>query len=98
MLHNWSDEDCVQILKRSKEAICTREPKGKVVITEVVLGCPSKKTLEAQLLMDLCMMVVLEGKERTEETWHKIFLDAWFTQYKITPISGTTRSLIEVFP
>ena len=63
MLHNWSDEDCVQILKRSKEAICTREPKGKVVITEVVLGCPSKETLEAQLLMDLCMMVVLEGKE-----------------------------------
>ena len=78
MLHNWSDEDCVQILKRSKEAICTREPKGKVVITEVVLGCPSKETLEAQLLMDLCMMVVLEDKERAEETWHKIFLDAGF--------------------
>nr|XP_034580714.1 trans-resveratrol di-O-methyltransferase-like [Setaria viridis]TKW31165.1 hypothetical protein SEVIR_2G087000v2 [Setaria viridis] len=99
VLHNWSDEDCVQILKRSKEAVCAREPRGKVVITEVVLsGSPSKQTLEAQLLMDLCMMVVLEGKERTEDTWHKIFLDAGFTRYKITPISGTTRSLIEVFP
>ncbi|CAN6213539.1 unnamed protein product [Urochloa humidicola] len=99
VLHNWNDEDCVQILKRAKEAISTREPKGKVVITEVVLASPSNKhTLEAQLLMDLCMMVVLEGKERTEEAWHKIFLDAGFTGYKITPISGTTRSLIEVFP
>ncbi|KAF8690458.1 hypothetical protein HU200_040812 [Digitaria exilis] len=101
VLHNWSDEDCVQILKRYKEAVSTREPKGKVVITEVVLGqSPSnnKQTLEAQLLMDLCMMVVLEGKERTEETWRKIFIDAGFTRYKITPISGTTRSLIEVFP
>ncbi|CAL5079262.1 unnamed protein product [Urochloa decumbens] len=99
VLHNWSDEDCVQILKRAKEAISTREPKGKVVITEVVLASPSnKQTLEAQLLMDLCMMVVLEGKERTEEAWHKIFLDAGFTRYKITPISETTRSLIEVFP
>jgi len=48
--------------------------------------------------MDLYMMVVLEGKERAGETWHKIFLDAGFTQYKITPISGTTRSLIEFFP
>ncbi|CAL5066399.1 unnamed protein product [Urochloa decumbens] len=99
VLHNWSDEDCVQILKRAKKAISAREPKGKVVITEVVLASPSnKQTLEAQLLMDLCMMVVLEGKERTEEAWHKIFLDAGFTRYKITPISGTTRSLIEVFP
>ncbi|KAF8731868.1 hypothetical protein HU200_015812 [Digitaria exilis] len=99
VLHKWSDEDCVQILKRSKEAVSTREPKGKVVITEVVCQKTSnKQILQAQLLMDLCMMVVLEGKERTEETWRKIFLDAGFTRYKITPISGTTRSLIEVFP
>ncbi|WVZ62435.1 hypothetical protein U9M48_012189, partial [Paspalum notatum var. saurae] len=95
VLHNWSDEDCIQILKRSREAISTREPKGKVVIIDIVLGSQSKKALEAQLLMDLCMMLVLEGIQRTEETWHKIFLDAGFTQYKITPILGTTRSLIE---
>ena len=86
------------MLKRSKEAISTREPKGKVVKIDIVSGSPSKQTLEAQFLMDLCMMVVLEGKERTEETWHKIFLDAGFTRYKITPILGTTRSLIEVYP
>ena len=98
MLHNWSDEDCVRILKQSMLAISTREPKGKVVIIDTVASSASKQSLEAQLLMDLCMMVVLEGKERTEETWHKIFLDAGFTRYKITPILGTTRSLIEVYP
>jgi len=98
VLHNWSDEECVQILKLSKEAISTREPKGKVIIIDVVLGSsPSKQTLEAQLLLDLCMMVILPGKQREEEKWHKIFLDARFTQYKISPVLGS-RSLIEVYP
>ncbi|CAN6213552.1 unnamed protein product [Urochloa humidicola] len=98
VLHNWSNEDCVRILKRSKEAISTREPKGKVIIIDVVLGSSScKQTREAQLLLDLCMMVVLPGKQRREEDWHKIFLEAGFTRYKISPVLGS-RSLIEVYP
>lgn len=51
-----------------------------------------------QTLFSKHLKMLLEGKERTEETWHKIFLDAGFTRYKITPIIGTTRSLIEVYP
>ncbi|CAL5066380.1 unnamed protein product [Urochloa decumbens] len=98
VLHNWSDEDCVRILKRSKEAISTREPKGKVIIIDVVLGSSSSKQIgEAQLLLDLCMMVVLPGKQRGEEDLHKIFLEAGFTGYKISPVLGS-RSLIEVYP
>ncbi|KAJ1276454.1 hypothetical protein BS78_05G215900 [Paspalum vaginatum] len=98
VLHNWSDEDCVRILKRCKEAISTREPKGKVLIIDVVIGSsPSKHILEAQLLLDLCMMVILPGKQREEEKWHKVFIDAGFTEYKISPVFGT-RSLIELYP
>ncbi|KAF8690477.1 hypothetical protein HU200_040832 [Digitaria exilis] len=98
VLHNWSDEDCVRILKRSKESISTREPKGKVIVIDVVLGMsPSKQILEAQLSLDLCMMVLFPGKQRTEDYWHKIFLEAGFTRYKISPALGS-RSLIEVYP
>ncbi|CAL5089414.1 unnamed protein product [Urochloa decumbens] len=98
VLHNWSDKDCVRILKRCKEAISTREPKGKVIIIDVVLGSSSsKQTLEAQLSLDLCMMVVLPGKQRGEEDLHKIFLEAGFTRYKISSVLGS-RSLIEVYP
>ena len=43
VLHNWSDDDCVRILKRAKEAISTREPKGKVVIIDTVVGLASSK-------------------------------------------------------
>ncbi|CAN6230762.1 unnamed protein product [Urochloa humidicola] len=98
VLHNWNDEDCVRILKRSKEAVSTREPKGKVIIIDTVAGlAASKQTFEAQLLMDTCMMILTTGEERDEEKWHRLFLDAGFNRYKINPILGP-RSLIEVFP
>ncbi|KAL6641776.1 hypothetical protein ACP70R_019957 [Stipagrostis hirtigluma subsp. patula] len=97
VLHDWSDEDCVRILKRSKEAICAQEPYGKVIIMDTVVGSGTKQTFEAQLLMDLNMMVLTTGEEREEEKWSKMFVDAGFTQYKISLILGS-RSLIEVFP
>ncbi|EER96080.2 hypothetical protein SORBI_3002G079300 [Sorghum bicolor] len=97
ILHNWSDEDCVRILKRCKEVVSTREPKGKVVIIEVVVGSQSKQMLEAQFVSDLCMMLLTTGEERDRDKWQRIFQDAGFTQYKISPVLGF-RSLIELYP
>ncbi|CAL4961215.1 unnamed protein product [Urochloa decumbens] len=103
VLHDWGDEDCVRILRRCREAISTNGPEGKVVIIDIVVGASSststttKDVYEAQLLMDMCMMVLSTGKERDEETWSKIFMDAGFTRYKIRPILGA-RSVIEVYP
>ena len=97
MLHNWSDEDCVKILKQAMLAISTREPKGKVVIIDTVASSVSKQSLEAQLLMDLCMMMLTTGEERDEKNWNKLFLEAGFSGCKISHIFGS-RSLIEVYP
>jgi hypothetical protein len=38
VLHDWGDKDCVRILKRCKDALCGKEPKGKVVIIDMVVG------------------------------------------------------------
>nr|BAC99560.1 putative flavonoid 7-O-methyltransferase [Oryza sativa Japonica Group]BAD05699.1 putative flavonoid 7-O-methyltransferase [Oryza sativa Japonica Group] len=96
VLHDWSDEDCVRILSRCREAISNREG-GKVIIIDTVIGSQSQQIYEAQLFLDLCMMTVTTGKEREEKEWHMIFLKAGFTQYKILPILGI-KSLIEVYP
>ncbi|KAF0931027.1 hypothetical protein E2562_039489 [Oryza meyeriana var. granulata] len=95
VLHDWSDEDCIRILKRCREAILNGE--GKVIIIDTVIGSLSEEILEAQLSMDICMMALTTGKEREEKEWHKIFQKAGFTEYKILPILGI-RSLIEVYP
>ena len=34
-MHDWSDEECVQILRRCREAV--PEQKGKVIIAEAVI-------------------------------------------------------------
>jgi hypothetical protein len=53
--------------------------------------------LEAQLVSDLCMMLLTTGEERDMEKWQSIFQDVGITQYKISPVLGY-RSLIKLYP
>ncbi|KAM7251018.1 hypothetical protein ACFE04_022901 [Oxalis oulophora] len=103
ILHDWNDEECVQILKQCREAITSdKENCGKVIIIDMVIrnGVASediKGLYELQLFYDMEMMTVTKGKERSEKEWAKLFLDAGFSDYKIHPILGA-RSFIEVYP
>uniref|UniRef100_A0A7N2M864 O-methyltransferase C-terminal domain-containing protein n=1 Tax=Quercus lobata TaxID=97700 RepID=A0A7N2M864_QUELO len=99
ILHAWSEEECVKPLKQCKEAITINDKKGKVIIIELVVGNQKEieKSTETQLFFDMVMMVLVKGKERTETEWAKLFLDAGFSDYKITPVLGL-RALIEVYP
>ncbi|XP_056695889.1 trans-resveratrol di-O-methyltransferase isoform X2 [Spinacia oleracea] len=99
--HNWSDDHCIKALQRCKEAIPSKEKGGKVMIIEMVMGVvPSDNNVNhshSQLLMDMQMLSVSRGKERTEEQWKYLFINAGFGDYKILPILGS-RSIIEVYP
>ncbi|KAK4476986.1 hypothetical protein RD792_016187 [Penstemon davidsonii] len=94
ILHNWSDEECVKILKKCKEAIPS--DKGKLIIIDMILD-DQHEAFETQLFFDMVMMNLFRGKERTEKEWAKIFSESGFTTYKITPVLEL-RSIIEVFP
>ncbi|KAH0699687.1 hypothetical protein KY284_013902 [Solanum tuberosum] len=102
VMHNWSDEDCVKILKKCREAIKdNKKNEGKVVIIDMVLDRDEDEDeanmTEVKLISDVAMIVLLTGRERTEKEWEKLFLEAGFMTYKITPLFGL-RSLIEIFP
>nr|AXY54917.1 O-methyltransferase [Secale cereale] len=101
ILHDWKDGDCIKILRRCKEAIPSRDAGGKVIIIETVVGSgsPGAQKIfpkEAQVLMDVFMMYI-DGIEREEHEWSKIFFEAGFSDYKITPTNGVL-SVIEVYP
>jgi hypothetical protein len=99
IFHVWQDEDCVKILRQCKKALPPRDAGGKVIIIDTVVGCGSQQVTvssEMQLWLDVYMMYV-DGEERDELEWKKIFLEAGFSDYKITPVLGF-RSLIEVYP
>ncbi|WCJ30882.1 O-methyltransferase family protein [Euphorbia peplus] len=98
ILHDWNDEKCLKILEKCKKSIKDRKG-GKVIIIDMVRDHQKEdhKAMETQLFFDMLMMVLLNGKERDKKEWAKLFSDAGFTSYKITPILGL-RSIIELYP
>ncbi|KAL6658405.1 hypothetical protein ACP70R_003991 [Stipagrostis hirtigluma subsp. patula] len=97
VLHHWSDEDCINILARCKKSIPSREEGGKVIIIDIVVGSCSGTILEAQLLMDIAMLVNTRGRQRDENDWSDIIMKAGFSGYKIVKKLGA-RGVFEVYP
>ncbi|CAI9089297.1 OLC1v1023849C2 [Oldenlandia corymbosa var. corymbosa] len=95
ILHDWSDENCVKILKNCKRAIPAKEEGGKVFIIEDVVGC--QKEAANSSLKDMTMMVLFNGKERTPKEWTTLFSDAGFNESRTFPVLGT-KCIIELYP
>lgn len=98
ILHNWTDKDCLRILKKCKEAVTNDGKRGKVTIIDMVIDekKDENQVTQIKLLMDV-NMACLNGKERNEEEWKKLFIEAGFQHYKISPLTGFL-SLIEIYP
>nr|XP_025664565.1 trans-resveratrol di-O-methyltransferase [Arachis hypogaea] len=100
ILHDWNDKECINILKKSNEAILSKGKEGKLIIIDMVVQEDEKEDpelVETQLFFDLLMLVMAAGKERSEKEWAKLFFSAGFSDYKIIPVLGM-RSVIEVYP
>ncbi|XP_074586013.1 trans-resveratrol di-O-methyltransferase-like [Curcuma longa] len=99
ILHDWNDENCVRILRNCKKAIPPGDEGGKAIIIEMVMKSEdgrSEEEVETQLLFDVHLLGVMEGKQRSEAEWASIFTAAGFTDYNITPLLGV-RSIIQLF-
>ncbi|GLJ07299.1 hypothetical protein SUGI_0063870 [Cryptomeria japonica] len=97
VLHDWGDEDCVKILKQCRKAIPER---GKVIIVDAVLNAREKTALDPclGLVFDLVMIAFSSGgKERTEEEWKNVLMEAGFPRFNFIAIPAL-QSVIEAFP
>lgn len=98
MLHDWGDDECIQILKKCKEAIS--KDKGKVIIVEAVIEAEDTKDEfeNARLLLDMVMLAhTTNGKERTLKEWSCLLNKAGFGHFNVHPIQAV-QSVIEAFP
>ncbi|KAL5978550.1 hypothetical protein ACLOJK_029667 [Asimina triloba] len=78
---SFDDEDCIEILRKCKEAIPGE--RGKVMFAETVLDAKATRGLAAaRMCMDM-MMLPAVARERTEEEYLALITSAGFTDYKI---------------
>lgn len=95
VLHNWSDDDCVKILKNCRESI--PEDTGKLILLEIVLSSETNDMFDMGLVFDLLMMAHHKGgKERNEQEWKALLDKAGFTRTNI--IKLPLLSIIEAYP
>lgn len=91
ILHDWDDEHAGRILARCREAIPEH---GRLLILEQAIAEDGQP--HPAKLLDLHMLVLLGGRERTEAEWRALLAAAGFS---VTAISPHARSsLIEARP
>ncbi|KAJ4806340.1 O-methyltransferase family protein [Rhynchospora pubera] len=100
ILHDWSDEDCVRILKKCKKAIDSTLNNGKVIIVEMILDVETDapKETETKLIYNLSLLFFFGSNERTKKEWHDLILRAGYSDYKIYPARMPLYSVIELYP
>ena len=92
IIHDWSEEQCLTILKNCREAM---GPNGKLLIVETVL--PEGNTPHQGKLQDLVMLVFPGGQERTEAEYKVLLEKAGFRLNRVVPTTSVV-SIVEAVP
>jgi hypothetical protein len=91
ILHDWSDDQCLTILRACRVAIPEH---GRVVLVESVVP-PGDEPSFAKLL-DLQMLVMATGRERTEAEWSALLAAGGFTLRRV--LTRVRSSMLEAVP
>ena len=80
VLHDWPDEQCARILDNCYQAMTS---KSKLLVVEMIV--PSGNEFSVAKLLDLEMLVVTGGRERTETEFRDLLKSSGFKLSRIIP-------------
>ena len=92
ILHDWDDERCGTILRQCRQAMPDH---GKLLIVELVL--PSGDEPFFGKWLDLHMLAIPGGRERTADEYDALFRDAGFARMRVVPTQAGP-SVVEAVP
>jgi hypothetical protein len=90
-LHDWPDAECARMLEDLRDAC--KKGYSKLLLYEVVL--PKTGATNMQTSLDLCLMNLTSGLERTEDTWAKLLKQVGFRIVSISRHPRAVESVIE---
>jgi hypothetical protein len=91
IFHDWPTKDCVAILKNIAAAM--KPGYSKLLIAEWIL--PAKDVALYPALLDINMMCLLNGMERTETQWEAMLNEAGLDIVKFWKADAESEGLIE---
>jgi hypothetical protein len=89
IIHDWHEDKCLTILRNCHRAM---PPASKLLVIESVIP-PGNEPFQGKFL-DLQMLLIPGGKERTEDEYWTLFERAGFELSRIVP-TGTEVSIVE---
>lgn len=92
ILHDWSEEECLTILRNCRKAM---KPTARLLIVEMVL--PDGDTPHLGKMLDMVMLVVPGGQERTESEYVPLLAKAGFRLSRVVPTESAV-SVVEALP
>lgn len=92
ILHDWDDDRCVAILTKCRQVMPAH---GKLLVVELVL--PEGDAPHVGKWVDLHMLVMASGRERTAAQYQGLFLAGGFDLKSVSPIPGG-QSVVEAVP
>lgn len=93
VIHDWNDDDALKILKNCRRAI---KRDGRLLLIEEVLK-PSSQPDPGREFMDVLMLTLVGGRERTESAFRALLQEAGFSLTCVIP-TGWASSIIESQP
>lgn len=89
ILHDWTDEQCRRILHNCRQAM---QKEARLLIVEIVV--PPGNAPSIAKLLDLEMLVMAGGRERTEEEFQQLLEFSGFSVSRVIP-TAESISVIE---
>jgi hypothetical protein len=92
VIHDWSEEQCLAILGNCRKAM---KPTARLLIVEMVL--PAGDAPHPGKVLDMVMLVVPGGQERTEAEYAALLKKAGFRLARVVP-TASDASVVEAVP
>ncbi len=92
IIHDWNEDQCLTILGHCRKAM---RAKGRLLIIEMVL--PAGDTPHPGKILDITMLVVPGGQERTEAEYAELVAKAGFRLDRVVPTASAV-SVLECVP
>lgn len=83
IMHNWDDASCARLLRSASD---TLERGGRVICVDTVMPPLGDTSDVPSKLLDLNMMLLLPGRERTRVEWEALYRDAGLAITAMIPI------------